>query len=250
MTNDGLGMLPRFAQAIKNLPEDNLSNADLSQLLIADALPIQIYYAPFDWINKSARVVICGITPGRHSMENALMAARSALLENKTLEQASEMGKRTGSFSNMRKTLAAMLDELGLNAVLGIDSTASLFGADGKNRHLLQATSCIRYPVFVNGKNYTGHSPKMLKSPVLVRFIESVLGVELNSIPNALVVPCGEAVDEVLRQLVANGIIDERRCLMGFPHASGANGHRKRFFEERKTALSEKIKIWSNSIGH
>jgi hypothetical protein len=244
MTNDRLGFLPRFADAIKELPSHDLCDADIAPLLIANVPPIQIFYAPFDWINKSARVIVCGITPGRHSMDNALMAARSALLAGNSLEQASEQGKRTGSFSNMRKPLAQMLDDLGLHKVLAISSTATLFGSDGENRHLLQTTSCVRYPVFVNGQNYTGHSPKLLKSATLLDYVENVLGAELRLLPKALVVPCGAAVDDALQHLTAKGIVEEGRCLFGFPHASGANGHRKRFFAERRDALAEKVRTW------
>jgi hypothetical protein len=161
MTCDGLGLLPKFAAAIKGLPPRELSEGDLAPLLIDNVPPVQVFYAPFDWINVSARVVVCGITPGRHSMANALKAAQSALIEGRSLEEVSEAGKTTGSFSNMRKSLAEMLDSLGLHEVLDISSTISLFGSDGQDRHLLQTTSCVRYPVFINGKNYTRNfSPK------------------------------------------------------------------------------------------
>lgn len=245
MTDDGLGLLPKFAAAIEALPRSELSDADLAPFLIDNVSPVKIFYAPFDWINTSARVVVCGITPGRHSMCNALKAAQSALLEGRSLEQASEDGKRTGSFSNMRKPLAEMLDNLGLHEILKIPSTISLFGSDGQDRHLLQATSCVRYPVFVNGKNYTGHSPKLLKSLTLLNYIENVLGAELKRLPNALIVPCGAAVEDALRHLASTGIVDEGSCLFGFPHASGANGHRKKFFTERRGAMAEKVKTWS-----
>ena len=244
MTDDGLGLLPKFADAIKGLPSRDLGDADIAPLLVADTPPIRIFYAPFDWINTSARVVVCGITPGRHSMDNALLAARGALLEGKSLEQASETGKRTGSFSNMRKLLAEMLDVLGLHTALDISSTGTLFGSDGENRQLLQATSCVRYPVFVNGKNYTGHSPKLLKTPTLLNFVENVLGAELRKLPKALVVPCGEAVDDALRHLAAKGIVDEERCLFGFPHASGAMGIESGSFAERRVVMAEKVKTW------
>jgi hypothetical protein len=41
-----------------------------------------------------------------------------------------------------------------------------------------------------------------------------------------------------------SAIVDSDRCLFGFPHPSGANGHRKKHFEERKEELSERVKGW------
>lgn len=244
MTDDGLGLLPKYAKIIRALPADGLSAADYRRLLVVDEPPIQIVYAPFDWINESARVVVCGITPGKDSMTNALMAARDALRAGKSLQVASMRAKRTGMFSNMRGTLGSMLDELGLNRILGIETTRELFGDDGEHRDMVQLTSCVRYPVFVNGKNYSGHTPKLMKSPILVRFIDDVLGAELQRLKDALIVPCGDAVDGALRHLAARGIISEDHCLFGFPHASGSNGHRLKFFEKRKADLTAKVAAW------
>ncbi len=206
-----------------------------------------MYYAPFDWINTNARVVIVGITPGRDSMLNAFRAAAAALREGCSVEESSKRGKRAGSFSNMRHTISEMFDDLGLHEALGIRRSDELFGT---RYDLIHPTSCVRYPVLVwsEGKrkwvNYTGYSPRLLKWDTSLHYIEQVLASELQQIPNALIVPCGEAVDGALRHLSANKMIDPCCCLFGFPHASGANGHRKRFFEERREELRRKVADW------
>jgi hypothetical protein len=120
-----------------------------------------MYYAPFDWINTNARVVVVGITPGRDSMLNAFRAAASALREGYSVEESSKRGKRAGSFSNMRHTISEMFDDLGLPEALGIRRSNELFGT---GYDLIHPTSCVRYPVLVwrEGKrkwvNYTGYT--------------------------------------------------------------------------------------------
>lgn len=42
------------------------------RLLIDREGNLSVYYAPFEYVNPAARVVIVGITPGRTQMRNAL----------------------------------------------------------------------------------------------------------------------------------------------------------------------------------
>lgn len=238
-----------FAEQIVMLPTHGLTERELRAFILQSSETTRVYYAPFDWINTAAQVVIVGITPGEDSMLIAFRAATSALRGGETADEASKRGKRAGSFSNMRFAIADMLDELCLPEVLEINRSEELFNA---RYDLLHPTSCVRYPVFVWSKqkqkwvNYTGHSPKLLRWDTSVRYIDQVLADELRQIPGALVVPCGEAVDDALRHLSAKGMLDPRRCLFGFPHASGANGHRKKFFEERKDQLRRTVADWGH----
>jgi hypothetical protein len=237
-----------FAEEIKNLSAAGPTDEELQRFLLPQPCKsIRIYYAPFDWINTKARVIIVGITPGRDSMVNAFRAAASALRQGQTVDESSKQGKQAGSFSNMRPTIAEMFDEVGIPEALGIRRSDELFGS---LYDLLHPTSCVKYPVFVWNKrkgkwsNYTGHSPKLLTWDTSVYYIERVLADELQQIPDALIVPCGEAVDSALRHLSARKMIDPSRCLFGFPHASGANGHRKRFFNERRDQLRRMVADW------
>ena len=236
-----------FSEAIKRLPSTQLTLIDLASFRLAENEKITMYYAPFDWINAAAKVVIVGITPGQDSMLNAFRAAASSLKEGRTTDEASELGKRRGSFSNMKSTMARMFDDIGLPAALGISQSKELF----ENRQdLIHATSCVRYPALVWSKkknswtNYTGHSPKLLKWGTSRRYIEEVLAEELRQFPRALIVPCGKAVTEALQHLSSKGVIDPLRCLFGFPHASGANVGRKKQFDELRGELRERVSFW------
>ena len=194
---DWLGLTRNRVAAIESLP-DSFTLRDLRRLglLVHESqLPgvrLEIYYAPFDYVNEKAQLAIVGITPGLQQMEIGLRQAQSALLEGLATREACQRAKQHASFAGrMRTNLVEMLDELGLPPLLGPRSTGDLFG---DHCHLLHTTSAVRYPLFVNDANYTGHSPKLLRIPVLRGFVEHVLGPELRGLHHALIVPLGRSV--------------------------------------------------------
>jgi hypothetical protein len=75
------------------------------------------------------------------------------------------------------------------------------------------------------------------QSPMLTRYVRQRLATELARIPDALVLPLGMAVEGCLRILIVNNQLDESRCLFGFPHPSGANGHRRSSSAATRTHL-------------
>ena len=134
-----------------------------------------------------------------------------------------------------------MLDDLDLPAMLGIDSAEQLFRDQA---HLLHSTSALRNPVFVRGANYTGAAPPIASSPLLRRVIIQTLGSELASVPSAILVPLGGAAERALRLLISEGLVERERCCLGFPHPSGANGHRVSLFQQKRTHLSRTLADW------
>ena len=69
---------------------------------------------------------------------------------------------------SLRKNIISMLDEIELNRVLSLNSCEELFG---DRDVLLHTISLIPYPVFVKKENYTGHTPKLIKSDFLMKYI-------------------------------------------------------------------------------
>lgn len=51
-------------------------------------------------------------------------------------------------------------------------------------------------------------------------------------------IPLGKCVDE---QLILSGAIPEERIIHGFPHPSGANGHRFRQLEENLDSINRQL---------
>ncbi|MGB3626838.1 MAG: hypothetical protein WA989_13470 [Henriciella sp.] len=106
---------------------------------------IDIAYAAFDHVTRTAKIVIVGITPGRQQMANALQECRRQLRSGAAADVALAAAKVHASFSGpMRANLVAMLDDIGVAQLLGLESTAALWGSASDLAHF---TSALRYPV-------------------------------------------------------------------------------------------------------
>lgn len=199
-----------------------------AELLLASEGNLQTFYAPFDHVNTGARVVLCGITPGLQQASRALDEARKQLRQGASIEHAKQAAKETASFAGpMRNNLTSLLDHIGLQTLLGIDSCARLFDT---HRHLVHYTSALRYPVFLDGQNYSG-SPAMLSRPSLRHQVETHLAEEIRTLgPQCLYVPLGPKVTEVFQHLHAKGLLKAEQLLDGLPHPSGANAERISYF--------------------
>jgi hypothetical protein len=159
-----------LARLDPELPEEQMLSC--SALRVHEEGRLALYYAPFDHVNDAARIILMGITPGRWQMWEACIVVRHAIARGATDEEALREAKNKGSFAGpMRANLVRMLDEIGIARHLGVPSCSSLFSDHAK---LLFSTSAVSFPVFVDGKNYTGHSPRILTEPVLRRVVEEV----------------------------------------------------------------------------
>jgi hypothetical protein len=72
-------------------------------------------------------------------------------------------------------------------------------------------------------------------------FLDNVVPEELGQVPQAAIIPLGRSVSEVLDYLASRESIERGRCLLGFPHPSGANDHRVREFEENFSRLAKQL---------
>jgi hypothetical protein len=181
---------------------------------------LEIAYAPVDHVNAAADIVIVGITPGRQQMREALEEARRAMRLGLSDAQVFARVKVHASFAGpMRTNLVKLMDAVGLNVLLGITSTASLWEGDSSRAHF---TSALRYPTFVNGQNYS-RSPDTNDVPFLLDRSRKWLTEELAQLSSAVIVPMGDMVSEVLRRIAPELGIPNDRILAGMPHASGAN---------------------------
>jgi len=144
----------RYADRISALPERHeFSKADLliPQFRLFKEKSLEIYYAPFDFVNTQAKVAIVGITPGWTQMEIGFRQARAGLRDGLSSCEALQRAKREASFAGtMRKNLVRMLDETRLQNGLGLASCETLFENSSR---FLHTTSVIRYPAFVRGRS-------------------------------------------------------------------------------------------------
>ena len=139
----------------------------------------------------------------------------------------------------MRNNLITMLDHIGLHQLLGINSCAQLFDT---HKHLVHYTSALRYPVFLDGENYSG-SPAMLTRDSLRQQVDTHLAEEVRVLGGKCIyVPLGPKVAEVFQRLQSKGLLSAAQVLDGLPHPSGANAERISYFlgTKAREALSSK----------
>lgn len=221
--------MKRFESVIRDLSSFAKSRTDL---LLARDGQLSIEYAPFDYIETNAKLAIVGLTPGRTQAEIALAEMSRHLRSGLTWEAAAERAKRTASFGGaMRSNLLRLLDSVGLHAALGLGAAGDLFMPEQRHVHY---TSVLRYPVFVNGKNYSGN-PDPLVHPILRRFIDAYFSTEVAALPEVIWLPLGAPAQDVLREMVRRGLTTEDRILFGMPHPSGANAERIAYFTGNKS---------------
>jgi hypothetical protein len=138
----------------------------------------------------------------------------------------------------MRDDLITMLDYFEVNALLGIRSCATLFSVDAG---LVHYTSALRYPVFVEGDNYSGQ-PSMTRHPLLRDQLLKHFTAEARALPDALFVPLGAKVAEALEFVARNGALDRERILDGLQHPSPANRERVAYLLGRKLRAELSVK--------
>jgi hypothetical protein len=239
-------LFSRFAPVLRDMTEAELA-AEIERpqrLLLSGGMAggkrIDIAYAPLDHVNVDARIVVVGLTPGRQQMRNALMEARRCLRAGRSEADALAAAKVFASFSGpMRANLVAMLDSIGVNRLLGLQSVASLWDSDA---HLAHFTSALRYPVFIDGKNYSG-APPLLATPLLREQFMTRFVAEAARLRHAIFVPLGPTVGRAVEFAAGKTGLDPNQVLAGVPHPSGANAERIAFFLGRKAryALSAKV---------
>lgn len=236
-----------FLPVIRSLTAADLAGAPalFEKLTLFKDGDLRVCYAPFEYVNDAARVVIVGITPGRTQMLNALREAQRQTQLGANDAAVLRAAKSTGAFSGpMRPNLTDMLNAIGIHDWLGISSCDALFG---KSAHLVQTTSVLRNPVFVNNDNYNG-TPGIMRHPILRTQVINGFAIDAASLPNAVFVPLGDKVADALNWLAAEGHIAHDRLLNGLPHPSGANAERIAYFLGRKAREQLSIKTSASKI--
>jgi hypothetical protein len=200
---------------------------------------LSVYYAPVEYFNKNATILIVGITPGFHQMQKAYSAVirvKEELIDN---EEILHQAKLASSYEGpMRKNLIQMLDELELPGHLGLPSSAALFGSAN---HVVHTTGLIPYPVFYKNRNYTGSTPNILTTEILKKYVMTYFVNDVSRLQNPVIIPLGVTVSKVLSHFAGLNLLDHTHLLSGFPHPSGANGHHFKQFAQNKDRLKKEL---------
>ena len=222
--------MKNLIQQIKILETINQKNVKDKKFLLEKEKNIEIYYAPFDYINSKAKIVIVGITPGLQQM----LQSYEVINQGKSLKEVKDLSSFKGS---MRTGLIKYLDELKINDILKIKSSESLFN---KNSRYLHTTSLVKYPVFDKGKNYSGAN--ILKKKILLDFIEKNFLGELKTLKKSIIIPLGNTVSSTIEYLNNKYKLKLSCFLKGFPHPSGANARKNIQFNEHKSLMMSLLK--------
>ena len=235
-------MFNNYCEQIRMLTKFTKEDILNEKFMLESKNNIKIYYAPHnEIINEKAKILVVGITPGWTQTCIAYKTAQNGLIQNLSLEAIKTECKRKARFAgSMRSNLVNMLDELSLNEKLNIETCSSLFEKDDE---MLHTTSMIPYPVFVNNRNYTGSNPKIIEEEILYHYVKKYFYKEVKILSNALIIPLGKSVEEVLFQMIEEKMVRKEQCLLGFPHPSGANGHRKNQFLRNQYEMKKIIEI-------
>jgi len=208
------------------------------RLILRQTDDLVTYFAPFDYINDSARIFICDITPGPKQAVAALKAAQRQLNIGNDINMASKAAASVPRYCDtMVDNLVAMLDHIGAATLLGLRSTEELF--DEKS-HLVHYSSLTRYPVMVANQSFNG-DPCVMTHPDLRWQLDTFLTEEVLQLRDALFVPLGYRVQEVFGYFASSGIVDARRILSGLPHPCAANAERIKYF------LGSKPEVYASS---
>ena len=222
--------MSKYLNQIKILKKINKSTITNNKFLVKKEGNIKVYYAPFDYINSKAKIMIVGITPGLQQM----LQSFQVINEGKSLKEVKDLSSFKGS---MRTSLIKYLDELEVNKKLKIKSCESLFNKDSKYLH---TTSLVKYPVFDKGKNYSGAN--ILKKKILIEFIEKNFLKELKTLKKAIIIPLGNTVSSTIEYLNNKYDLKLACFLKGFPHPSGANARKNIQFKENKRNMKILLK--------
>jgi hypothetical protein len=222
--------LKHLIQEIKLIKNINKKSIKINKFLFDKEKNIEIYYAPFDYINSKAKMVIIGITPGLQQM----LQSYEVINQGKSLKEVKDLSSFKGS---MRTSLIKYLDELKINNILKIKSCESLFNT---NSRYLHTTSLVKYPVFDKGKNYSGTN--LLKKKILLDFIEKNFLKELKTLKKSIIVPLGNTVSSTIKYLNNKYNLKLTCFLELFPHTSGSNARKNIQFKENKMNMIKLLK--------
>lgn len=166
----------------------------------------------FDYVNPKAEVVIVGITPG-----NSQLKGERNELDKREI-------KRINAFAgSMRPNLVNMLDFIGVNKLLGIESCCTLWEEDFDKVDMTSLLVEATYELKKDGtKEMFRHANKIAKSEKLTKMLEEGFVKNCSRYENpVLYVACGPGVYDVLKSLQEEHKIKGQ--VVAITHPSGAN---------------------------
>lgn len=223
----GRALFHRFSNDVMRLGADGIAAPQFS---LGQSASYELRYTPFEYINRGAKLVIVGITPGNTQLALSYGKAQELLRQGHAEDLILREVKKAGAFGgpSMRPNLLKLLRHFHFDQLLGISDVESLWGS---NADLLQSTSVVPHAAFKAGKMFAGSFDEVLASPLLSEcfrdcFVPSVREMESDTLFVGLG-PCPEAA---LDWCVHNGALQRKQVLGAFCHPSSAGGSTTRYY--------------------
>lgn len=226
-------MFEHFAQQIQLVGASGVNMPDFS---LGREGRYELRYIPFEHVNRAARLVIVGITPGPIQIKLAYSKAQALLRAGLDKETILTQVKNAGSFGGprMRPNLVRMLEHFRFGELLGIQDVSRLWGTDA---HLLHSTSVVPYAAFENGKDFKGSFDQVLRSPLLKQCFLDYFVLSLQRLSGeALYVALGECPKAALDWCVSQGHLRPDQVLGAFCHPSTNGGSTIKVYLREKSA--------------
>lgn len=228
----------KYAAALERMGK---SGATAPEFCLGTEGPYELRYIPFEHINREARLVIVGITPGPKQIGLAYEGAQALLRTGASEERILAEVIKTGGFGGktMRPNLLKMLRHFEFDKLLGIEDVATLWSS---NAHLLHSTSMVKHAAFKRGKPFNGSFEEVLASPLLRRCFMDCFVASLGALrSDALYVALGPYPKAALDWCVVEGHLSAAQVIGAFCHPSSNGGSNAPYYlRERSLAqLSE-----------
>jgi len=193
----------------------------------------EVFYVPFEELNRKARLVLVGITPGPTQMDTAYRVAGTALNNAFPSALVLRKAKQAAAFDGMRPRINDMLDHFEIPKRLGLGSAGSLWGS---NFDLFQPTSIVPNAAFKSGKYFNGPFRDVLTTTIFRREFEDGFVASLAQLSDKpFFVAMGPVVDEAIKWCIANGTVRPDQYLGYLPHPSGNAGSQFSYFMRQKS---------------
>jgi hypothetical protein len=180
----------------------------------------KIVFVPtgFDYVNPKAEVVIVGITPGNSQLDGSREGMSSR-----------EIKRKYAFAGTLRDNLVRMLDYIGVNSLMGINSCSSLWEDDFDRVEMTSLLKDATYIVGKGGKTMFKNTEMIAKSEKLTKLFENGFVKDCQHYKRArLFVACGQGVYNELMKLKERGVITAP--VVAIAHPSGNNGVRVLYY--------------------
>jgi hypothetical protein len=215
-----------FARYVDDLKQ--LGSSGVGKLELEKRGKYLLQYIPFEYVNKEAKIVIVGITPGPNQLTLAYDTAQKLLQTGRTENEILVEIKKAGAFgsSSMRPNLLKILRHFEFEKILGIKDVESLWDKDAG---LLHSTSVIPHAAFTLSKSrnkmFAGSFNEVMKSDLFEEcfidcFVPSIR--EMNQ--NALYVGLGPCPQAALQWCINKDYIRPEQVLGAFCHPATTGG--------------------------